>query len=115
MSESARKEIKLTHQFSKKVKRLLKRYPRIKLDLQPIFEKLSSGEILGNRIQGINARVYKLRVKNSDTQKGKSGGYRLLYWLQTEDSIVLLDIYSKLDQEDVESGVIQNIIQDFSP
>ena len=79
MSESVRKEIKLTHQFHKKVKRLLKRYSRIKLDLQPIFEKLSSGEISGNRLQDINAHVYKLRVKNSDTQKGKSGGYRLLY------------------------------------
>ena len=31
----------------------------------------------------------QLRVRNSDTQKGKSGGYRLIYYVQTATGIIL--------------------------
>jgi mRNA-degrading endonuclease RelE of RelBE toxin-antitoxin system len=105
--------IKATHEFQKKVRSLTKKYRHIRSDLQPILEKLSRGEELGDRLSGINAIVYKLRVKNSDTQKGKSGGYRLIYWLQQGDSIVLLDIYSKSEQETIEVATIQRIIANF--
>ena len=57
--------------------------------------------------------VYKLRIKNSDLQKGKSGGYRLIYWLQTPKGIVLLDIYSKSEKDNVDVKTIQQIIANF--
>lgn len=63
--------IKATHEFQKKVRSLTKKYRHIRSDLQPILEKLSRGEELGDRISGINAIVYKLRVKNSDTLRFK--------------------------------------------
>ena len=52
-----------------------------------------------------------MRLKNSDSQKGKSGGYRLIYWIVSPEVIVLLDIYSKSDQSDIEVDGIRQIIK----
>ena len=113
MSEQSAISVQATREFQKKVRSLTKRYRRIQADLQPILKKLSQGEVIGDRITGTNVLVCKLRVKNSDIQKGKSGGYRLIYWLQTSDSIVLLDIYSKSDQDNIAVATIQKIIENF--
>jgi mRNA-degrading endonuclease RelE of RelBE toxin-antitoxin system len=110
MPESASRELRFTPEFQRKLKRLAKRYRQIKQDLVPILEQLKQGENLGDQISGVGSRVMKVRVRNSDTQSGKSGGYRLIYWLELEDSIVLLDIYSKADQSDIEISEIRQII-----
>jgi hypothetical protein len=55
----------------------------------------------------------KVRVKNSDIQKGKSGGYRLIYWIVSPELIVLLDIYSKSDQENITLNEVRQIIKNF--
>ncbi|MDJ0846315.1 type II toxin-antitoxin system RelE/ParE family toxin [Crocosphaera sp.] len=106
-------EIIATREFQKKVRSLSKKYRHIQTDLQPILEKLRLGEILGDRIPGIKFVVYKLRIKNNDIQKGKSGGYRLIYWLQTTDCIILLDIYSKSGQDNIDVTKISQIITQF--
>jgi hypothetical protein len=51
-----------------------------------------------------------LRVRNSDIQKGKSGGYRLIYYVKTSTAIVLLTIYSKSEQEDIAAEELLEII-----
>ena len=106
-------EIKVTREFQRKIKSLSKKYRYIQTDLQPILEKLRLGEILGDRIPGLKSIVYKLCIKNSDVKKGKSGGYRLIYWLQKSDGIVLLDIYSKSEKDNVDVTTIRQIITSF--
>lgn len=45
-----------------------------------------------------NNKIIKVRVANSDTKKGKSNGYRVIYYAIKEDlSAYLLSIYSKKD------------------
>ena len=46
-------------------------------------------------------------------KKGKSGGYRLIYWLPSDESIVLLDIYSKSDQPDIDISEVRRIVEEF--
>ena len=113
MSESTPIDIKATSEFQRKVKSLSKKYRHIKTDLQPILTRLSQGEKLGDPISGLKFTVYKLRIKNSDVQKGKSGGYRLIYWLEKAECIVLLDIYTKSQQENFEVRKIVQIIANF--
>ena len=57
--------------------------------------------------------VYKLRVKNSNIQKGKSAGYRLIYLPESVTSILLLTIYSKADKEDVTVNDINSILGEY--
>jgi len=52
-------------------------------------------------------------VKNSDNQKGKSGGYRLIYYVKTSTGIILLTVYSKSEQSDIDANEIKKIIMEY--
>ena len=113
MTESFPIEIRVTPDFQKQLRKLEKRYRKIKSDIEPILMQIQMGEIVGDRLQGIDAEIFKVRVRNSDTNRGKSGGYRVIYWLKLPECVVLLDIYSKSERDDVEVIIIQNIITAF--
>ena len=55
--------------------------------------------------------LFKVRIKNSDARRGKSGGYRIIYYLKTEDRILLVTIYSKSDKADVPAAEIRELIK----
>ncbi|WP_333343436.1 type II toxin-antitoxin system RelE/ParE family toxin [Microcoleus sp. Aus8_D4] len=59
---------------------------------------------------GTGYTVFKVRLKNSDIQKGKSGGYRVIYQLRGDTYILLVVIYSKSDQNDIPANQIREII-----
>jgi mRNA-degrading endonuclease RelE of RelBE toxin-antitoxin system len=102
--------VTFTDRFQKDIRRLSKRYRRIRLDLQPIITRLEAGEILGDRIPKMDRPVFKVRVKNSDVQKGKSGGYRVIYYLKTSDRILLVTMYSKSDLSDISVAEVVEIL-----
>jgi mRNA-degrading endonuclease RelE of RelBE toxin-antitoxin system len=54
--------------FRRQLKRLSRKYRRIRADVQPLIEQLDAGETPGEQIQGTGYTVYKVRVANSDTQ-----------------------------------------------
>lgn len=112
-SESPLVQINFTDEFKQRLRTLSKKYRHIKSDIQPIIEQLQTGNYLGDQIPGTGYTVFKVRVRNNDIQKGKSGGYRLIYELESPTSIILLLIYSKLDQTDVTSEEIQSVIEKF--
>ncbi len=87
----------------------------VRFDVQPIIEQLQQGNILGDRIAGVGEEyiVYKVRIRNSNIQKGKSAGYRLVYQLESPISILLLTIYSKSDREDIGVKELRDIVADF--
>ncbi len=106
-------EVNFTDEFKQRLRTLFKKYRHIKSDIQPIIEELQTGDCLGDRIPGTGYTVFKVRVRNSDIQKGKSGGYRLIYQLDSPTRVILLLIYSKLDQTDVAAEEIQLVIEKF--
>ncbi|MBH8564014.1 type II toxin-antitoxin system RelE/ParE family toxin [Nostoc sp. CENA67] len=95
--------IDLTPEYKQNLRDLLKRYRNIRSDVQPIIEQLQQGNFVGDRIGSLGEEyvVYKVKVRNSNIQKGKSAGYRLIYQLESPTSILLLTIYSKSDREDI--------------
>ncbi|WP_425430010.1 type II toxin-antitoxin system RelE/ParE family toxin [Desulfamplus magnetovallimortis] len=54
--------------------------------------------------------VYKVRIKNSDNNKGKRSGYRLIYYVKKGDEVILLTLYSKSEQGDISSQEVCAII-----
>ena len=113
MSEEPLTKVEAAPTFQRNLRTLAKKYRSICNDVQPIIEQLESGELPGDRISGIGYEVFKLRVKNSDIQKGKSGGYRLIYYVKTAKGIILLTIYTKSEQADIAADDIKNIIFDY--
>lgn len=103
-------QVSVSARFASEVRQLGKRYRRIRLDIQPIITQLESGELPGDQIPGMNYTLFKIRVKNSDVQKGKSGGYRMIYYLKTEAQILLVTIYSKSDKPDITADEVREII-----
>lgn len=99
--------------FIKRAKKLQKRYPNIAQDIASLIEQLKRGETPGDHLQIPEYTVYKVRVSNRDVQRGKSGGYRVIYYIQTPARIILLTIYPKSDQADVNTEEIKRIIADL--
>lgn len=104
--------MKLTYSYAfvRQLKRLSKKYCRVRDDLQPLIDELLAGNTSGEQIAGVGFTVYKVRLPNTDARRGKSGGYRVIYWLETVDARVLLTIYSKAEQADLSSKQIKRIL-----
>jgi mRNA-degrading endonuclease RelE of RelBE toxin-antitoxin system len=98
--------------FKRQLRRLSRKYRRIRSDVQPIITQLEAGETPGDQIQGIGHTVYKVRVRNSDAKRGKSGGYRMIYYLPTQESVLLVSIYSKTEQSDIDDAEVARIISE---
>lgn len=107
-------EVKPSSRFLKRIKYLKKSYPHIREDVEPIIEKLREGEILGDQIPATGHTIYKVRIPNRDAQRGKSGGYRMIYYIRTMSKIVLLTIYSKSERVDIHPHEIQDILDELS-
>ena len=111
MSRSRRVEVLFTSEFKRSLRRLAKRYRNIRRDLEPVVDQLALGETPGDRVKGTGYVVYKVRVPNSDARRGKSGGYRVLYYVETAERVILVTIYSKSDQGDISASVLRQIIE----
>ncbi len=107
-------QVRTTDRFESETRQLGKRYHQIRLDLQPLIEQLESGELPGDQIPGMDYilfKLFKVRIKNSNIQKGKSGGYRIIYYVKTEDQILLVTIYSKSNKPDIPAAEIREILK----
>jgi len=111
-NEPARVSIAIARPFRRHLRALSKKYQHIRSDLQPILEAIQSGECPGDRIPGTDYVVFKVRVRNRDIEKGKRSGYRLIYQVKTPTSVLLLTIYSKLDQGDISPNQIRKIVSE---
>jgi mRNA-degrading endonuclease RelE of RelBE toxin-antitoxin system len=106
-------QIALTPRFKRDLRELAKRYRSIRSDIQPLIDQLQAGQTPGDRIAGIKYQVFKVRLQNSNIQKVKSGGYRVIYYLKTEENIILATIYSKSDFSDISREVIEDAIYQY--
>jgi len=105
--------VRFTPEFKRNLRILAKKYRHIRSDVQPVIEQLQSGNFVGDQIPRTGFTIYKVRVQNSDIQKGKRSGYRLLYYLRTQTEIILITIYSKLEQSDISAEQIRRILSGY--
>lgn len=105
-------EIEYGSAFKRQLKRLSRRYRRIKSDIDPIIQALRAGETPGDQMTGHGYTLYKVRAQNSDSQRGKSGGYRVIYYLKTDTRCILITVYSKSDQGDVAPDALDRLMDE---
>lgn len=103
-----------TPDFQAQLRKLAKRYRNLRNDLQPLLNDLESGNCPGDQIAGTTYTVFKVRVKNSDIQKGKSAGYRVIYQQRDNVRILLVTIYSKSDESTLTAKEVRIIINTFN-
>lgn len=105
--------VELARSFVRRLKELVKKYPRATEQAQKFIAELEQGKTPGDQIQGTGYTAYKARLANPDAGKGKSGRYRVIYYIRTVDRIIALLIYSKSDQVDVSPDEIRQLIEDY--
>lgn len=105
--------VQFTPEFKRSLRALAKKYRHIRDDVEPIIVALQAGDLPGDQVSGIGYTIFKVRVPNRDRAKGKSGGYRILYYLKTATEIILVTIYSKTEQSDIAPAQIRQIVGDF--
>ncbi len=63
-------------------------------------------------ISEFSGKIFKDRIKNSDNQKGKSSGYRIIYYVDhPAHEVYLLCLYSKNQKEDIHKTEIRQILR----
>lgn len=108
-------EIVFTPSFEHSVKRLQKRYPDVKQDVRLAIQVLLNAPRLGVVIPGgYGAR--KIRLKNSNLTRGKSGGYRLIYYVEEAPAarIYLLLLYAKSETETISRRELQRLLDELT-
>ena len=103
-------EVLYSDDFKKSAKRLSKRYKSLKKDLKIFTDSLESNPRQGTELL---VDIYKVRIRNSDNNKGKSSGYRIITYLITEYDILLVNIYSKNDMENISDKEINLTIREY--
>ena len=88
-----------TPEFVKNLKTLKKKYKNIKNDVLELANELEKNPTMGTEL-GNN--TFKIRIKNSDNNKGKSAGYRIItYCINEQNELFLVTIYSKSEKENI--------------
>ncbi len=101
-------KIVTTHTFDKELKRLAKKHRSIKEDICELGEKLDENPTLGDEII---KHCYKIRMAITSKNKGKSGGARIITYLYiNEETVFLLSIYDKGEQEDISNNELKELI-----
>lgn len=86
--------------FDSQLKRLIKKYPSLKSEIEKLGNELSE-----NPVQGVSLgkSCYKIRLAIASKRKGKSGGARVITHIHvTESNLYMLSIYDKSEKADLE-------------
>ncbi|MDX2245249.1 MAG: type II toxin-antitoxin system RelE/ParE family toxin [Bacteroidia bacterium] len=95
--------------FRKEVKKLIKKYPSLKSELAQLGNELSIDPTIGTSLSN---NCYKIRLAIASKGKGKSGGARVItHFYIAEDTVFLLSIYDKSDQENISDNQIKALLK----
>ncbi len=104
-------EVSTIPAFDKAVKRLKKKYRRIKVDLERLVKTLKANPFAGMAIPGFGHQVWKIRLGSIDMQVGKRGGYRVIYAVDREEqACYLLYIYPKPEKTDMSTRELEDLL-----
>lgn len=87
---------KVTAQFAKDFKKLKKSNKAIVADFDLFLQKFDNA--LGKTIAGTGGAK---KIRMAASEKGKRGGYRVIYYLFYENEVYFIKIYSKSVKEDI--------------
>ena len=114
--------VRITENFKSEVKPLLKKYKSLASDLLKLEKELIRNPKIGTPLGG---NVYKIRLKISSKNRGKSGGARVISMVDTmlvgivdsstEDEVFvhLLSIYDKSDVANISDKELKDLIKTF--
>jgi mRNA-degrading endonuclease RelE of RelBE toxin-antitoxin system len=105
--------IRMFASFEKSLSKLRRKYPKVIDVVDELIAELRNDNRPGDIIPEIGFDVYKVRLPNPSASRGKSGGFRVIYYVQVAEMVVLLTIYSKTGQADISPAEIRRMLDDL--
>lgn len=95
--------VQYSPEFKRNLKPFQKKYPTIKENIRTLQHELIKNPYLGD---AYGDKIYKVRLADESKGKGKSGGFRVMYYLLNETgegiNILLLSIFSKSEADSID-------------
>lgn len=103
-------KVVITSEFAKEAKRIAKKHIGIKNDLAKLIADLTVNPTIGTEL-GHN--FYKIRMPISGTNKGKSGGARVItYVIIDTETVLLTEIYLKSEHDTADINILIQRLKD---
>jgi mRNA-degrading endonuclease RelE of RelBE toxin-antitoxin system len=100
-----------TSEFEKELKKLAKKYPSLKNDLEVLVQSLTINPTQGT---ALGSNCYKIRLAIASKGKGKSGGARLITFVKLIKEVVLLiTIYDKSVKENISAKELNDRLKPY--
>ncbi len=95
--------------FKKDVKKLYKKNKKLPQDLKTLNKTLLENPKVGIEL---SSKLYKMRLENSSSNSGKSRGFRVIYYyLDEEENLYLIKIYSKTKIENIKEEILIKLLK----
>lgn len=95
--------------FRREAKRLVKKYPSLKTELELLGLRLSENPTLGT---SLGNNCYKIRLAIASKGKGASGGARVItHFYVANSTVFLLSIYDKSELENLSDQHIKALLE----
>lgn len=102
--------IKITRNFEKEAKPLIKKYASFKKDITKLIDEFELNPEIG---KPLGHNLYKIRIAISSKNRGKSGGARIITYVILENETVhLISIYDKAEYDTAEIDTLLKIVKD---
>ena len=96
--------------FKKDAKKLYKKNKKLPIDLKKLNDILEENPKSGIEL---SSDLYKIRLENSSSKVGKSGGFRVIYYyIDKNENLYLLKIYSKTEIPNLKEEVLIKILNE---
>lgn len=102
-----------TIKFTRDLLRLSRKFPTVVDDVEQLVKALENDQRPGDRVPGTGFVVFKTRLANKSAGKGKSGGFRVIYFVEVMDRVFLLTIYAKVQQADIPLATLRQLIAEL--
>lgn len=106
--------VTVSHTFKREVKPLAKKYKTLRASVDALIEDLIKNPYLG---QSYGNDIYKIRLADESKGTGKSGGFRVLYYLikrtNTGIEIILMTIFSKSERSTIKKDEASKLLKDI--
>ena len=95
--------------FDRQFKRLVKKFPSLKKELEELSDSLEQNPAQGTTI---GKNCYKIRLAIASKGKGKSGGARVITNIVIyEHNVFLLSIYDKSEKENLDANELNELLK----
>ena len=96
--------------FKKDAKELFKKNKKLPIDLKKLNDILQENP---KSVIELSSDLYKIRLENSCSKVGKSGGFRVIYYyIDKNEKLYLLKIYSKTEVPNIKEEVLIKILNE---